>query len=223
MSASGDGEPTPTREQQIIARIGQIREELGALMRELTGEGDEEDSPEKRRKALRLLKGAGILVLIAASLGMAHAASWTARHARTVAGAAVGAGAAGVIAGALLAHSAPPPRHGSIGPIPHPSSTPSISASASVSASAPSSASPKERTRPPLPVPLPVVSRSRKPSAAASGAAAGPVGPSPTPGRPSPSPTATSPPPTPIPPAPPFTCPAGLILRVIGIGVYVCV
>lgn len=217
MSASGDGHPTPTRKRQIWARVGQIRAELDALMREAQGIGDDEDTPEQRRAAFRLLKGGLILVLIGASLGMAHAAGWVGRHARTVAAAAVTVGAAGVIAGALLGHgSAPPVRHGATGPIPRPSGTPTLSAPASVSAAPSPRATPKKKGRPPVPIPVPVLSRSRKPSAPAAGAVAGPVGASPTPGRPSPSPSATSPP-------PPFVCPAGLLLRVLGVGVYVCV
>jgi hypothetical protein len=219
MSVNGDGEPRPSREQQIRARIGEIHEELGALLRELRGEGGEEDSPEKKRAAFRLLKGGLILVLIAASLGMANAAGWTARHARTVAGAAVGAGAAGMIAGALLAHGSPVP-HPHAG-VPPTRPTAAVSASPSHSGSSPSpSAHPRpERTRglPPT-VPVLMPPRSRRPSPAASGTGTGPVGPSPTPSRPGPSPTSGSPPPPPV-----FSCPAGLVLQVLGIGVYVCV
>ena len=223
MSASGDGEPTPTRKQQIWARVGQIRAELDALLREAQGIGDDEDTPEKRRAAFRLLKGGLILVLIGASLGMAHAAGWVGRHARTVAAAAVTVGAAGVIAGALLAHgSAPPPRHGATGPIPAPSATATLSPSAAPRASASAGEPSSAPHGPGRTVPAPMVavpSRSRRTGAAASGAPHSPAGASPTPSRPAPTPTGSPP----GPPPPPWMCPIGMLLKVIGIGVYVCV
>lgn len=204
-----------------MARIGEISQELAALVRELGGGGDDGgDSPEKRRRAFRLLKGGLILVLIGASLGMASAAGWAGRHARTIAAATVTVGAAGVIAGALLAHGSPVPRsHAGVPPV-KPSTAPSASAvpAQPTSVGAPSSAAPKPRhTRgvPTIPVLLP--SRGRRPSGSPSGGSAVPVGPSPTPSRPAPSPTGSPPLP------PPFSCPAGLVLRVIGIGLFVCV
>lgn len=221
MSVNGDGEPRPSREQQIRTRIGEIHEELGALLRELKGDGGDEDSPEKKRAAFRIIRGGLILILIGASLGMANAAGWTARHARTVAAAAAGAGVAAVIAGGLLAHGSPVP-HGHAGvPPTRPAPTVSASPSPSRSGSSPSpSAHPAPSRTKGLPPTVPVLlpSRGRRPSPAASGAGTGPVGPSPTPTRPAPSPTSGSPP-----PPPPFSCPAGLVLRVLGIGVYVCV
>src|SRR5215472_2530402 len=109
MSVDGDSRP-PSRESQIRVRLAELRAEIDLLLGELRGDRDEEDSPEKRRAAFELLKGGLILVLIAASLGMASAAGWAARHTRTIAAATVTVGAAGVIAGALLAHGSPVPR-----------------------------------------------------------------------------------------------------------------
>jgi len=219
MSVDGDSHP-PNRESQLRTRLAEMLTEVEAILKELRGQGSDEDSPEKRRKAFRVIKGGLILVLIGAVLGMASAAGWAGKHVRTVAGAAVTVGAAGVIAGALLAQgSAPPPRHGSVGPIPRPHAT------ASATAASPSpppivGASPSAPHRPGRTLPPPLVavpSRVRRPSGAPLGAAPSPAGPSPTPSRPAPSPTGSPPPP------PPFSCPAGLVLQVVGIGVYVCV
>ena len=219
MSVNGDGEPGPSREQQIRARIGEIHEELGALLRELRGEGEDEDSPEKKRAAFRLLKGGLILVLIGASLGMASAAGWAGRNVRTIAATAVTVGAAGVIAGALLAQGSPtPPTQAGVPPV-KPPAVPSASASAGPTGSGTASPSVQPPSGHPSRVPtVPVlVPTRRRPAATASGATASPAGPSPTPSRPAPSPAPTGSPP------PPFICPAGLILEVIGIGLYVCV
>jgi len=220
MSVDGDSHP-PNRETQLRARLAEMLSEVEAILKELRG-GDDEDSPEKRRRAFRYVKGGLILILIGASLGMANAAGWAGRHVRTVAGAAVTVGAAGVIAGALLAQGSPGPHsHAGVPPVwPHATPTVSVSASPSKSPGPSPSAHPRPgRTRglPPT-VSVLVPTRGRRPSPAASGAGTGPVGPSPTPSRPGPTPSSGSPP-----PPPPFVCPAGLVLQVLGIGVYVCV
>jgi hypothetical protein len=214
----GDGDGK-SRRQWIIDRIAQIRAEFDDRAQELGGLIEELDRLEqpivqKRHKRLppgwEVFTGGGAIVALVAA--------WGRRHWRPVAAAAGAVAGSAVIAGALLAHGAPPPRHGATGPTPRPSATATASAPASLtpSARAPSSAPHKPgRTLPPPLVAVP--SRGRRPGGVPSGAAPSPAGPSPTPTRPGLAPSATPSPP------PPFTCPAGLILEVIGIGLYICV
>jgi len=215
VQGDGDGD---NRRRWIIARIAQIRSEFDDRAQELGGLIEEldrlEQPQEKRHKRLppgwEVITGGGAIAALVAA--------WGRRHWRPVAAAAVSVAGAAFIAGALLAHGAPPPRHGATGPTqrPNATATASVSAVPTASAGAPSSTPHKPgRTLPPPLVAVP--SRGRRPPGVPSGAAPSPAGPSPTPTRPGPSPTTSPPPPS------PFACPAGLLLQVLGIGLFVCV
>lgn len=102
----GDGNGD-ARRAQIRARLAEIQAELASLTRELE-QGEDPEAARRRRKAeWRVLKGGGALMLLGLLLGASRAWEWTVRHARLVSAAVATAGAAAVVAGALLTHGSP--------------------------------------------------------------------------------------------------------------------
>lgn len=149
-----------------------------------------EETPEERRSHFKLIEGGGGLGALL--LPLFFLGAWLRRHWRPAATAVGAAGAAAVIATALLAHGSPQPNpHAGVPPT---RSAAPTGASASPSRSAPQSptAKPKPRRTHRVPaVPVAPFTRTRRPTAAASGASSGPAGPSPTPSRPGPTPSPT--------------------------------
>jgi len=194
------------RRAWIKARIEAISQELDELIRELGEGGDEAGRP---RRKFTIIKGGMVLLLL--FLGVAYL---VARYRRALAGAAVAAGAASVVAVALLSHSAPRPpgpAHGA----PHATAAPPTAALSPGGRRA----SPRpERSRTPT-VPIVVPTRARRAQAPSQGPSSAPV---PAPSRAPSVPASASAPATPS-PAPAFSCSVGLRLVVVGTGLRICV
>jgi len=206
-----------------VARLLDLRTQVEVQRQALRALAPPEE-PRKKKRHLYAIKGGRLDAILLAPLIAALARAR--RHPRALAGAAVAAGAVALTAGALLAHGTPPLRHHLTGPAPTASSRFPTSASP---APTPSSTPPAPRPgRTPVPVPLLPVRTRRAAAPTASPTAPGalpstPRPPAAPPPRPIPAPTSATPP-TPIPSsAPAAHCPISLRLRVLRIGVTVCV
>lgn len=175
-------EKTQELQRQIEANAARIGAHAATLTILTEDYDPPEETPEERRRRFMVIpgeRGPGLL------LPLAFLAASLRRHWRPATTAAGAAGAAAVIATALLAHGSPQP-YPHAGVPPTRSATPTTaSASPSAAPSQSPTAKPKPRRTPRVPaVPVAPFTRTRRPTAAASGAPSGPVGPSPPPSRP---------------------------------------
>lgn len=227
--ADGDSHPQDLRTIAQITAIRRRLEEINAGVSAYADETDEliqklrtlEASLEEPHRHLRLLPPLAVI-----GAGASAGGQWVARHGRSVSAGALTVGAAGIIAGALLAHgsAAPHARGGPQLPLTAPSGVPAVSLTPGAW-TPPSRAVPRPTRTPSGPpiVPVVVPRRGRRPSAAPSPAQP-PVGPDPTPSRPaSPWPSPSAPSSTRKPTPQPSPCPIGLSLRITALGLSVCI
>lgn len=213
------------RDRQLAAhkrRLAVHSITLHAIAEDYDPADEDEETPEERRRRFYVVeggKGAGAIAL-AAIATLSAAAS---RHRRAATAFALAAGTTAVIATALLGHPGAA-HHALLGR--HPTATHTIGTAYTTAPTTRPHPS-HSRTMPLLPV---VPLRSRRPGTTPTPAASAPPDPS-VPSAPSPTAAQTKPRPSrsPSPPQPTPTpsvsagCPIGLTLRVIGVGVTICV
>jgi hypothetical protein len=180
----------PTGEEgQLAARLAAIRTEMTGIDRELASL----QSPERRRRAFRVITGgaAGAAALLASG------PAWASRHSRTIAASTVSA-VGGAVAGtavtvAVMGHPAAGPHTEPVPP--YLSALPAPTATLDTSPS-PQHTRPRGKRTPPLPPILTPASRRRSPAPAPTAPDAGPPTP-PTPvGSPTPASSTTQPSPS---------------------------